>query len=33
VGGPIYVITSGTDGYGPGREGDDRIIRVVPDWS
>lgn len=31
--GLIYVITSETDAYGPGREGGDRIIRLVPDRS
>jgi len=28
--GLIYVITSDTDAYGPGREGGDRLLRLIP---
>jgi glucose/arabinose dehydrogenase len=28
--GLIYVLTSDTDAYGPGREGGDRLLRLVP---
>lgn len=27
----IYVLTSDTDAYGPGREGGDRLLRLVPE--
>jgi glucose/arabinose dehydrogenase len=28
--GSVYVITSDTDAYGPGRPGGDRLLRLVP---
>ena len=28
--GSLYVITSDTDAYGPGRDGGDRLLRLVP---
>jgi len=28
--GYLYVITSDTDAYGPGRSGGDRLLRIVP---
>jgi len=28
--GSVYVITSDTDAYGPGRPGGDRLLRLAP---